>query len=109
LIKRLVIPTIFVALHLRHRLVDEHLIWIGVAKLTMALNINDTAMKVVNHSDIDDDVGRPGNVQTLDLEVAAFLSTASRNTLAAEMMTRFNLTFLTNSEPKSPKKLTNGT
>ena len=54
-----------------------------MAKLTMALNLNDTAMKFVNHRDIDDEVGRPGNVQTLYLQVAAFLSTASRNTLAA--------------------------
>ena len=66
-----VILAICVALHLRHRLVDEHLIWIGVAKLNMALNLSDTAMKFVNHSDINDEVGRPGNVQTLYLQVSA--------------------------------------
>ena len=72
-----------VALRLRHRLVDEHLIWIGVAKLTMAIRLSNTAMKLVNHSNIDDDVRRPGNVQTLYLQVSAFLSAAIRNTLAA--------------------------
>ena len=74
---------ICVALHLRHRLVNKHLIWIGVAKLTMSLILSDTAMKLVNHSDINDDVRRPGNVQTLYLQVSVFVSAASRNKLAA--------------------------
>jgi hypothetical protein len=56
---------------------------LGVAKLTMTLILSNTAMKLVNHSDIDDDVRRPGNVQTLYLQVSAFVSAASRNTLAA--------------------------
>ena len=48
-----VILAICVALYLRHCLVNEHLIWIGVARLTMALILSDTSMKLVNHRDID--------------------------------------------------------
>jgi hypothetical protein len=49
----------------------------------MTISLSNTAMKLVNHSNVDDEVRRPCNVQTLYLQVPTFLAAAIRNTLAA--------------------------
>ena len=70
----------------RHGLVREHLVWIGVAKLTMTISVSDIAMKLMNDCNVDDcndEVPHPGDVQLLHLQVPAFLATASGNALAA--------------------------
>ena len=41
-------------LHFRHGLIDEHLAW--VARLTMTSRLSNTAMKFVNHGNINDEV-----------------------------------------------------
>ena len=49
----------------------------------MTRRVDDVAMKIMNDCNVDDEVRAPGNVQTLDLQVPAFLAAASWNTLAA--------------------------
>ena len=44
-----VVRAISVALRLRHGRVDEHLVRVGVAKLTVTGGVRDTAVKVVNN------------------------------------------------------------
>jgi hypothetical protein len=77
-----VIWTLFIALRFRHR-VNEHLVRIGVAKLTVTRRVDDVAMKIMNDCNVDDEVCGAGNVQTLDLQVPASLATAVRNAAAA--------------------------
>jgi hypothetical protein len=70
--------TIFIALRFRHSRINEHLVRIGVAKLTETHRVSDVAMKIMNDCNVEDEVRRPGNVQTLDLQVPAFLATVGR-------------------------------
>ena len=60
-----VIWTVFIALRFRHSRVNEHLVRIGVAKLTVTRRVDDVAMKIMNDCNVDDEVRAPGNVQTL--------------------------------------------
>ena len=78
-----VIRAIPVALRLRHGRVDEHLVRVGVARLTVKGGVSDTAVKVVNEGDVDDEIRRPGHVQALNLQIPASLAAAGRNTAAA--------------------------
>ena len=78
-----VVRTICVALRLRHGRVDEHLVGVGVARLTVAGGVGDTAMKVVNEGDVYDEIRRPGHVQTLNLQIPASLAAAERDAAAA--------------------------
>ena len=78
-----VIWTVFIALRFRHSRVNEHLVGIGVAKLTVTRRVDDVAMKIMNDCNVDDEVRSPGNVQTLDLQVTASLATAGWNAAAA--------------------------
>ena len=78
-----VVRTICVALRLRHGRVDEHLVGVGVARLTVAGGVGDTAMKVVNKGDVDDEIRRPGHIQTLNLQIPESLAAAGRNAAAA--------------------------
>ena len=70
-------------MHFRRGLIDEHFIWIGMARLTITIRLSNTAMKFVNHGNINDEVRYPSNLQPLDLQVPTFLAAASWNTLAA--------------------------
>ena len=56
------------ALCFRHSLVREHLVWIGVAKVTMTIRVDDITLKLMNDCKVDDEVPHPGNVQLLDLQ-----------------------------------------
>ena len=69
-----VVRAICVALRLRHGRVDEHLVRVGVARLTVTGGVSDTAVKVVNEGDVDDEIRRPGHVQTLNLQIPASLA-----------------------------------
>jgi hypothetical protein len=64
--------TIVIALHFRLGLIDEHFFWIGVARLSMTGRLSTTAMKFVNHGNINDEVRRPSNLQPIDLQVPTF-------------------------------------
>ena len=77
-----VIRAIPVALRLRHGRVDEHLVGVGVARLTVAGGVGDTAVKVVDEGDVDDEIRRPGHVQTLNLQIPASLAAAERDAAA---------------------------
>jgi hypothetical protein len=78
-----VIWTVFIALRFRYSRVNEHLVRIGVARLTVTHRVDDVAMKIMNECNVDDEVRRPGNVQALNLQVPASLATAGRNAAAA--------------------------
>jgi hypothetical protein len=78
-----VIWTAFVSLRFRHSRVNEQLVRIGVARLTVTCRVDDVAMKIMNKSNVDDEVRRPSNVQALDLQVPASLAAAGRNAAAA--------------------------
>ena len=78
-----VVRAICVALRLRHGRVDEHLVRVGVARLTVTGGVSDTAVKVVNEGDVDDEIRRPGHVQTLNLQIPASLAAAVRDATAA--------------------------
>ena len=78
-----VIRTVFIALRFRHSRVNEHLVGIGVAKLTVTRRVDDVAMKIMNKCDVDDEVRRPGHIQALNLQIPASLAAAGRNTAAA--------------------------
>jgi hypothetical protein len=77
------IRAIPVALRLRHGRVDEHLVRVGVARLTVTGGVRDTAVKVVDDGDVDDEIRRPGHVQALNLQVPASLAAAVRDATAA--------------------------
>ena len=49
-----VIWTVFVALRFSHSRVNEHLVRIGVAKLTVTCRVDDVAMKIMNKCNVDD-------------------------------------------------------
>jgi hypothetical protein len=78
-----VIWTVFIALRFRHSRVNEHLVRIGVARLTVTCRVDNVAMKFMNKCNIDDEVCRPSNVQALNLQVPASLAAAGRNAAAA--------------------------
>ena len=44
--------------------------------------MGDTAVKVVNEGDVDDEIRRPGHVQTLNLQIPASLAAAERDAAA---------------------------
>ena len=48
----------------------------------MTRRVGDLAMKLMNDCNVDNEVRRPGNVQTLDLQVAASLAAAGWNAAA---------------------------
>ena len=77
-----VVRAICVALRLRHGRVDEHLVRVGVARLTVTGGVSDAAVKVVNKGDVDDEIRRPGHVQTLNLQIPASLAAAERDAAA---------------------------
>ena len=54
-----------------------------MAKLTVTRRVGNLAMKVINDCNVNDEVRRPGNVQTLDLQVPASLATTGWNVAAA--------------------------
>jgi hypothetical protein len=60
--------TIFIALRFCHSRINECLVRIGVAKLTVTRRVSDAAMKIMNDCNVDDEVRSPGNVKTLDLQ-----------------------------------------
>jgi hypothetical protein len=78
-----VIWTVCVALRFRHSRVNEHLVGIGVARLTVTCKVDDVAMKIMNKCNVDDEVRHPSNVQALNLQVPASLAAAGRNAAAA--------------------------
>ena len=78
-----VVRTVCVALRLRHSRVNEHLVGVGVARLTVAGRVGDIALKIMNKCDVDDEVRRPGHIQALNLQIPASLAAAGRNTAAA--------------------------
>jgi hypothetical protein len=78
-----VIWTVFVALRFRHSRVNEHLVRIGVARLTVTCRVGDIAMKIINKCNVGDKVRRSSNVQALNLQVPASLAAAGRNAAAA--------------------------
>ena len=78
-----VVRTICVALRLRHGRIDKHLVGVGVARLTVAGGVGDIALKIMNKGDVDDEIRRPGHIQTLNLQIPASLAAAGRNTAAA--------------------------
>ena len=77
-----VIRAIPVALRLRHGRVDKHLVRVRVARLTVTVGVRDTAVKVVDDGDVDDEIRRPGHVQALNLQVPASLAAAVRDATA---------------------------
>ena len=77
-----VVRAICVALRLRHGRVDEHLVRVGVARLTVTGGVSDTAVKVVNKGDVDDEIRRHGHIQTLNLQIPASLAAAVRDATA---------------------------
>ena len=77
-----VIRAIPVALRLRHGRVDKHLVRVRVARLTVPVGVRDTAVKVVDDGDVDDEIRRPGRVQALNLQVPASLAAAVRDATA---------------------------
>ena len=78
-----VVRTICVALRLRYGRVNKHLVGVEVARLTVAGGVGDTAMKVMNKGDVDDEIRRPGHIQSLNLQIPASLAAAGRNAAAA--------------------------
>ena len=60
-----VIWTAFVSLRFRHSRVNEQLVRIGVARLTVTCRVDDVAMKIMNKCDVDDEVRRPSHIQPL--------------------------------------------
>ena len=56
---------------------------VGVARLTVAGGVGDIALKIMNKGDVDDEIRRPGHIQTLNLQIPASLAAAGRNTAAA--------------------------
>ena len=54
-----------------------------MAKLTVTGGVRDTAVKVVNDGDVDDEIRRPGHVQALNLQIPASLAAAVRDATAA--------------------------
>ena len=77
-----VIRAVPVALRLRHGRVDEHLVRVRVSRLTVTGKVRDTAVKVVDDGDVDDEIRRPGHVQALNLQVPASLAAAVRDATA---------------------------
>ena len=45
--------------------------------------VGDTALKVMNKGDVDDEIRHPGHVQTLNLQIPASLAAAERDAAAA--------------------------
>ena len=54
-----VIWTVCVALRFRHSRVNEHLVRIGVARLTVTRRVDDVAMKIMNECNVDNEPSRP--------------------------------------------------
>ena len=77
-----VVRAIPAALRLRHSRVDKHLVRVRVARLTVTGGVRDTAVKVVDNGDVDDEIRRPGHVQALNLQVPASLAAAVRDATA---------------------------